>query len=173
MTRNLLRAGALLFLTATGAVHAQTVGEVDKRQSGVIEAWEKTTLTTRRAIFVKNKAPLFGAYEERGSNVFKPNEPLLVYAEPVGYGWRSGADGFDFGISVDFQVKKPDGQILGGQERFTIAAFKSRAKVQELMVNLTLTLTDFPVGDYVLEYKLHDITSDKATSFALPFKITP
>jgi len=28
-----------------------------------------------------------------------------------------------------------------------------------------------PAGDYVVEYKLHDVASDKTASFQMPFKI--
>jgi hypothetical protein len=36
---------------------------------------------------------------------------------------------------------------------------------------LTLNVTGAPPGDYVVEYKLRDISGDKSTSFELPFKI--
>ena len=39
------------------------------------------------------------------------------------------------------------------------------------MLLLTLNVTGAPSGDYVVEYKLRDISGDKTTSFELPFKI--
>jgi hypothetical protein len=39
------------------------------------------------------------------------------------------------------------------------------------MLNLTTGVSGAPPGDYVLEYKLRDVTGDKATTVQLPFKI--
>jgi hypothetical protein len=39
------------------------------------------------------------------------------------------------------------------------------------MVVPTLKLTSAPPGNYVVEYKLHDIASDKTAIFEMPFKI--
>ena len=39
------------------------------------------------------------------------------------------------------------------------------------MLNLTMNVSGAPPGDYVLEYKLRDITGDKSAVVELPFKI--
>jgi len=58
---------------------AQTLDEVEERQRAAVEAWEKTPLTQRRAVFVAAKPALYGAYDERKSNVFKEGEELITY----------------------------------------------------------------------------------------------
>ena len=129
-------------------------------------------LSVRRAIFVAKKAQGFGQFEERSSNVFKAGEPLIAYAEPVGYGWKDVGNGmFEFGFAVDFLIKSPDGKILAGQQDFARLAERSHARNLEFMVTLTLNVTGAPPGDYVVEYKMRDIAGDKSTSFELPFKI--
>jgi len=59
-------------LLGIGAVHAQSVEEVDRRQAALIEAWEKTPLTIRRALFIDGEPRGFGLYKERGSTEFRP-----------------------------------------------------------------------------------------------------
>ena len=39
------------------------------------------------------------------------------------------------------------------------------------MVVLTLNLSGAAAGDYIVEYKLHDIASDKTATFQMPFKL--
>ena len=148
-----------------------SLADIDVLQRAVTDAWEKTPMTTRRALFIAEPAENFGNFKERGSNVFKPGEKLVAYAEPVGYMWKANGAAFDFGVAVDFLVKSPEGKILAGQENFARFVKSSRAKLQEFMLTLTLSLDGAPSGDYVVEYKLRDINSSKATTISLPFKI--
>jgi hypothetical protein len=162
----------LAFLLGIGAIHAQSLDEVDRRQAALIEAWEKAPLTIRRALFIDGEPRGFGLYRERGSTDFKPGEKIVVYAEPVGYGWKDAGKGmFELGFVVDFVIKSRDGEILAGKENFMRIATESHTLNLEFMVVLTLNMTSAPPGDYVVGYKLHDIASDKTASFQLPFKI--
>ena len=162
---------ACLLLLSSGSF-AQSVQELDKREAALLESWEKTPLTVRRALFETENAHGFGQYNERSSNIFKPGEKLIAYAEPVGYGWKEAGPGqFEFGFDVDFLLKATDGKVLGGQENFAHLVLKSHARNREFMLNLTMNISGVSPGDYVLEYKLRDATSDKSTTVQMPFKI--
>jgi hypothetical protein len=170
----MMRLVLLLFmvLTAASAVEAQSLQEIDRRYAALVEAWEKTPLTVRRALFVADHPHGFGLYKERASNVFKPGEALVTYAEPVGFGAKDAGNGLlEFGFAVDFLIKSPDGQILTGQQDFARLTQQSHVRNLEFMLVLTLNVTGAPPGDYVVEYKLRDVSGDKSTSFEQPFKI--
>jgi hypothetical protein len=164
-----------LLLAATvlcGVAQAQTLDEIDKREAAVLEAWNATPLTVRRAIFVDGHPEGFGQYVERANNVFRAGEKLVTYAEPVGYGWKDIGGGlYQFGFKVDFLVKTANGKVIGGQEDFADIALKSHARNREFDVLLNLNLSDIEPGDYVIEYKLRDIASSKIVSISQPFKI--
>ena len=162
--------GAILL--SIGAAAAQSLEEVDKRQAAVIEAWQKTPLTIRRALFIEGEPRGFGLYRERSTKDFKPGEKVVVYAEPVGYGWKDAGNGmFELGFIVDFLIKSKEGEVLAGKENFMRIATESHTRNMEFMVVLTLNMSSAPVGDYVVEYKLRDIASDKSATFEMPFKI--
>ena len=164
----------LLFVAALygGAAQAQSVEEIAKREAAVIEAWNATPLTVRRAIFVEAHPDVYGDYAERANNVFKKGDKLITYAEPVGYGWKDIGGGFyQFGFKVDFLVKTPDGKVIGGQEDFANLVMKSRAHLTDFMVVLNLNLGNTGPGDYVVEYKLRDVASSKSYTISQPFKI--
>jgi hypothetical protein len=74
-------------------------------------------------------------------------------------------------VSVDLPAKSPDGKILSGQDGFGKFALTSGSKVQEFTLNLSLTLDGAPPGPCILQCKLHDLNSDKTSSFELPFTI--
>jgi hypothetical protein len=164
---------ALALLLASGAAgYAQTIEDVDKREAAVLEAWSATPLTIRRAVFVAGAPEGFGQYVERANSTFKKGEKLVTYAEPVGFGWKDIGNGlYEFGFKADFLLKSPDGKVLGGQEDFADLSQKSHARNREFMVILTLNLTGAPPGDYLIEYKLRDVTGAKSATFSQPFKI--
>jgi len=160
-----MRLVLLLFamLLSIGAARAQSLEEIDRRQAAMIEAWQKTPLTIRRALFINGEPRGFGLYQERGSKEFKHGEKIVVYAEPVGYGWKDAGKGmFELGFVVDFLIKSRDGEVL---------ATETHTRNLEFMVVLTLNMSSAPAGDYVVEYKLHDIATDKTAIFEMPFKI--
>jgi hypothetical protein len=162
----------LVLLAVAGTSRAQSLQEIDRRDAAVVEAWQKTPLTIRRAVFVSEHPDGFGEFVARTSNVFKPGEKLVAYVEPVGYAWKeNGKDSFDFGFNVDFLIKSPDGKIIAGQEDFAKLKQTSHARNREFMLTLTMSLDGARPADYILEYKLRDIASDKSAIVSLPFKI--
>jgi hypothetical protein len=161
-----------MLLAAAGSARAQTLQDVDKQEAALEAVWEKTPLTVRQAFFVTEHPSGFGEYTERSSHVFKPGEPLTAYVEPVGYGWKDDGNGtFDFGLSVDFLIKNKSGNIVAGKENFLHMAQHSHAKNKELMLTLNLNLNGAPAGDYTVEYKLHDLVTEKTATVDLPFTI--
>src|SRR5262249_16837352 len=62
---------ALVLLLSAVVAGAQSLEEVDKRRAALIEAWQQTPLTIRKAIFVKGEPRGFGLYEEHPSNEFR------------------------------------------------------------------------------------------------------
>jgi hypothetical protein len=148
-----------------------TLKDIDALRKAVTDAWEKMPLTQRRALFVTEKADLYGHYAARSSSEFKASEKLVTYVEPVGYVWKANGNAYDFGLTVDFAVKSPDGKILSGQEGFGKFAMTSSDKLQEFMLNLTLSLDGAPPGQYILQYRLHDLYSQKTSTIELPFSI--
>jgi len=96
----------------------------------------------------------------------------IVYAEPVGFGWKTVEDDqFEFGFNVDLTVKTADGKLVGEQDNFAKLAMKSRYRNREFMLQLTLDLNNASPGDYLLDYKLHDLGTEKTTTVELPFTI--
>lgn len=163
----------ILLFAGAGSLHAQTLQDIQKQEAALDAVWEKTPFSVRKTLFVTERPSGYGEYTERSSHIFKPGEPLIVYVEPVAYGWKDDGNGvFDFGVSVDLLVKRKDGNIVAGKEGFLRMLQHSHARNKELMLTLNLNLNGAPAGDYTLEYKLHDLVTEKAATVELPFTIS-
>jgi hypothetical protein len=151
---------------------APELARINALQDAVADAWQRMPLTERRVVFVAASPEGYGVYEERKSTVFKAGEKLITYVEPIGYTWTANADGtYTYGVAVDFLVKRSDGKVLGGQEKFLKFTRRSRVRNQELMLVLSLSLDGIKPGEYMVEYKLYDNQSSKESRFMQNFTI--
>lgn len=151
---------------------AQELDALAAAEATVATAWDATPLSFRKVLFA-SEIEAYGVYTEKEGAVFAPGEPIVIYAEPVGYGYTPNADGtFSFGFDFDLVVKTDDGEIVAGKDGFANTVLVSKAQNREFLVSLTLTLNEAPAGNYVLEYLAHDIASDETAAIALPFSIS-
>ncbi len=143
--------------------------EALRRAIGIVNA--KSPLALRKVQFIAEPPKGFGIYKQRANSVFRPGEPLIVYAEPVGMGWRL-EDGLNNALlATDFEIRTPDGQVLGGQKEFGRFSFASHEQNQEIMTHLTIRLSGIPAGAYVFGATYRDEVGRKSASLELPFQI--
>ncbi len=133
--------------------------------------WEQAPLTFRRALWVAGPPNGFGAYNPRETNVYAAGDQMIVYAEPVGFGWAKTGDIWQMNIAVDLAIKSKEGEVLLSQENFQKLALSSRVRNREFMTTLTLTLTGIPAGEYIADTTLRDQVSGKQGTMSLPFVI--
>lgn len=166
-----LQALVVATLAWASPAFAQSAQDIERKEAELVAVWEKAPLTLRKAVFVTEKAPIYGSYSPRANSTFKSGETILAYIEPIGYGWKPQGDSNLLGITLDVVLKGKDGKILGGQEKFLDYQQASRHKLRELMLNVTLTLGGTPPGEYQVEFVAKDLTG-KSGSVTLPFTIT-
>jgi hypothetical protein len=147
---------------------AEAIAALDEAAGAL---WDKVPLGFRRAMWVAEKASGFGAYNPRENAVYSAGAPMLVYAEPVGFGWRQSGEMWRTDLLADLTIKTADGKELFHQNEFQKLELASRVRNREFMVNFTYTLSGLPKGEYLLETTLRDQVSGKQGSFALPFTI--
>ncbi len=140
-------------------------------------AWDAAPLSFRTATFVTKAATASGQYTPRASSTFKPDEALIVYAEPVGYTFSTASDGKDvgshrFALSAGYELRNPGGQILAKGENFAKFAGESRNRQREFQTSLTFHFNGVPQGSYILQVTFNDDLSDKSAKIQLPFEIS-
>jgi hypothetical protein len=135
--------------------------------------WDASPMSFRKAFFVSSPPSGFGVYELRQTPSFKPGEKILIYVEPVGYGYKQDGNVFTVELVGDVEVKTSDGKVLGGQKAFTKFGLSSRVKNREFYAFITYDFSGLAAGNYVAGTTLTDSVTGKSGSFDLPFSIAP
>lgn len=146
---------------------ANIAGAMDAADALMASVWDaNTTIGIREAVLVVEPAAGIGIYNPRANEKYKIGEPILLYAEPYGYGFGSGGDGlYTIGFMVDLKVMTEAGEILGELPAVANLDLTSRKKMHEFTANLTYTLDGITPGRYILETTLRDKNSEKFGSF--------
>ncbi len=125
-------------------------------------------------LLVIEPASGFGIYNPRADNVFKAGEPIVIYAEPYGFGYGSPGEGlYSIGFQVDLQVQNEAGDVLGDVPNVTALDMSSRYPNKEFQANLTYNLDGIPPGKYRLITTLRDKNSLKFGTFETEIVIAP
>lgn len=114
----------------------------------------------------------FGIYTERPNHIYKPGEEIVLYMEPVGYGY--GSDGLgnnQIALYVDLTVLSDKGEKLGTFEKLGRIQIASRSHNRELFFKLNVSLDGVPPGKYRADFLMHDENSQKTAPFTTDFEI--
>jgi len=179
----------LIALAAAGSAAAQTLADKSKEAERLVAegkfadalaaldeasrlVWEQAPLSCRRILWVAEKAPGFGNYNPREGNTFSSGESMLVYAEPIGFGWSKSGEIWHAELAADIVIRAKDGSEIYRQKDFAQLPVASRARIREFFVNLTYKLSGIPKGEYFVDTVLRDTnTADKQATCTLPFTI--
>lgn len=136
------------------------------------EIWADIPLTLDYVELVAEPPRGYAAFVPRADAVFAPGEPIRVYLEPIGYGFRpTGPDALEVHLSADYLLLNADGQVLAGQRGFGEFVFALDQPAYELYVSLDFRFTGAPDGDYLLQAELVDRVSGDRAPFDIPFTI--
>jgi hypothetical protein len=151
----------------------QFLEAIETLNGAVGKIWDQSPLTVRKALFVSGDPPGFGLYTARKDSTYKASEVLVVYAEPVGYGFGREGDQYVIDVSVDVELKNKAGQVLGAKSDFGQLKLVSHAQNHEFMAKLSYNFSGLPAGEYEVVTTLRDAASGKKGNFSLPFTIVP
>jgi len=143
----------------------------DALDKAMEEIWKRSPLAFRKALFVVDSSG-FGIYQERESNVFQQGEPLVVYAEPIGFAYgRNAIGGSEISLVADFVLTDQNNNELFSQDDFLSVALPVRYHNREFQIKMTVNLTGLPPGSYIAKFHVRDKHSDKSGDFELPFEV--
>ena len=142
-------------------------GAIDAANALLAAVWDSSKeIGIHQTVLVTQPAAGYGIYNPRPDERFKLDEPILIYAEPFGFGYGSGGDGlYTIGFIVDLKVMTEAGEVLGELPSVANLDLTSRYQNREFQANLTYTLSGIVPGRYVLETTLRDKNSEKVGTF--------
>lgn len=140
-------------------------------ESAQDKLWAAAPLMFRRALFTAGEPVGYGVYDLREGSTFKRSEPLIIYSEPMGYGYGRDGSLFVISIDLDFVIKDPQGKEVAKQENFGNLNFRSRFPNKEFMAKVNYDFSGLPAGGYAVTTVFKDKNSGKTAEFTLPFKL--
>ena len=166
-----LCAAGLAFAAPASESSDESLQAIETARAAVSEALNKAPLGFRRILFVSAVPEGFAAYSPRENASFAPNEPLIVYTEPIGVAWKQNGGEFSSKLTVDFEIRTPDGKVLAVQKGFGEFALEAREPPLDYMSHIKLDVSGAPAGSYILGLTIHDANSGKSSTKDLPFEI--
>ena len=115
-------------------------GAVDAAAALFGTVWDGTKdIGIHQTVLVTEPAAGFGIFNPRADEKFKVGEPILIYAEPFGFGYGSGGDGlYTIGFTVDLKVSTEAGEVLGEIPGLANLDLTSRYQNREFQANVQL-----------------------------------
>jgi hypothetical protein len=165
------------------------LAELESAKQQYMTTWNNTAFNSQFDVFVaEGTVGLYGEYREHiPANVFRPGETMVLYVEPVGFGYlpitntnvgslgNTGAPSrtlYLINMTADIYGTDSSGTQIFAVEDLPIASnLISHSQMTEIPMTLTLTQEEpFPVGDYIITYVVHDQVTGQ--SFQLDRQIT-
>jgi hypothetical protein len=161
--------GAAALLAPLPAAADTSLSAYDAVRAALIAVFEELPLSVRNATLVTGTPKGFGQYERRTERTYKPDEPVLVYAELYGYGvTTAAAGGYVRDLSADLALLDATGAVRANQIGFWTSSETFETRPLEMHLSFSATLSAFPPGDYTLRFTINDKAFGKQTSFDLP-----
>ena len=178
---------ALLFLSATSLAAAgpivdaaeeaealnargKTVEALEALDKAVDAIWRESPLAFREVLLV-NSSGGYGIYEERADRTFRPDEKMMIYVEPVGFGYGGSSASATIDFKADLAIENTTGQVLGESRDIFSLSTPSQPGKREFSMTLTFGAPFLRPGDYKAVFTVRDENSDKSGSFEVPFSI--
>ena len=145
---------------------------IDALQKALEEVRRAAPLAVEKFMAVREPAKMYGGYVPRGSAEYRQDEELHFYLEPKNLVYPKAADGtYKPAFDVGFEILDKDGASVAKQDRFGSFQFTSQSALQDIYVNLHLTLTGAPPGAYEVRFTVKDVNSDKTATVKQAFKV--
>lgn len=148
-------------------------GAIGQAQDLLASVWgQAQAVSFSQALLVEQEATGYGVYNPRATNIFKPGEKILIYAEPVGFDYGNPGEGlWSVNFFIDLQVVDAGGSQLANLPEVTQYNMVSRHLNREIPANITYTLGGIKPGRYTLVTTFRDKNSQKSGSFQTAIEI--
>jgi hypothetical protein len=156
---------------------SQTASNFETAKDQYLAAWNHTAFHSGFDTFIQDgSAAGYGVYVTHPF-VYKPGESIVLYIEPVGYGFKQVVD--QQGNSLN-QLNLTASMIISGSNGTQLTAIKglpalsinSHNKNTEMFMTLKVDQQHpFPVGDYKITYIINDGSSGKSFQIVKSVKV--
>lgn len=160
--RHLLPAMFALLVSASATWAA--AADIDSLERQLAQARDEAPMVVKPFMAVAKPAQYFGDYEPRANTVYNRRETLHFYGEPKNLLYPKNAKGqFEPAFDVDVEIRGPTGETIK-QPKMMSFRLPARSRVQDIYLNLELTLDTAPPGKYNVKFVVRDLNSKKSAA---------
>ena len=149
----------------------KTVEALDALNSAVDEVWNAAPLAFRQVVLVESSDG-FGEYVERADRVFRPDDTMMIYVEPVAFGYNTSGPTATIDLDVDVAIENMTGQVLNEGKNLIEFSTETSPRRRELGMTLSLGAPYLRPGDYKAVFTVRDRNTGKSGTFEVPFTLT-
>ena len=144
--------------------HAASIGALEQALEKVRA---EAPMTVKPFLLVMQPAKFYGDYTPRANAVFRSGEAQQFYLEPKNLVYPlTGAATYEPSFEVDLKVLTSAGQVAVSQERFGSFRLPTKSPVQDIFLNLKVTLSGAPAGEYKIQFVVRDLNSKKTATLS-------
>lgn len=169
-----LRADSLADIAAAAeaaVAEGRTLDAVALGDRFAAAVWDAAPLAVRKAVLVEREPTAFGADTARADNLYGVDEEIHLYVEPVAFGWRQSAQGWETDFIADVRISDAGGRIIAAHKSFAEFRIASPQPTREVFLAMTYVFGGLGPGDYVATTTLHDRVKGTAVAFQTPIGI--
>jgi hypothetical protein len=152
------------------AASGKTVEALDALSGAMDAVCAASPLAFRKVVIVDSSSG-YGVYKERASKTFKPDDKMMVYVEPICFGYGGSGDATTIGFTADLSIENTTGQVLGEAKNVFSLSTPATPGKREFSMTLSFGVPFLRPGDYKASFTVHDQNSDKTGTFDVPFTI--
>ena len=163
MRKSLWIAAVAVSALGIGAAAAADIAALERELE---KARNDAPMMVQSFVAVDKPAPYYGGYEPRKDTVYRKGEQMHFYAEPKNLVFPKNAKGiYTPKFDVDLEVTGPGGASFK-KAKFVNFELETRSRIQDLYLNLDVSLTSAPAGKYNIKFVVNDGNSKKSVAFA-------
>ena len=145
-----------------GGAAAADIAELERQLE---QARKDAPITVVPFVITTKPAAYYGNYEPRKDSVFRKGEKMFFYAEPKNLIYPKNAEGiYQPAFDVDLEITGPTGESIK-QPKFASLKLDTRSRIQDLYLNLNVSLNSAPPGVYKVKFIIRDLNSKKTAAF--------
>jgi hypothetical protein len=156
---------------------SQTTTNFETAREQYLAAWNNTTFHSRFDTFIQaDSGTGYGVYVSHPP-VFKPGDTIVLYAEPVGYGFKQVVDAQgntlnQINLTAVITIASSNGTQLTSPLSIPLGSITSHNKTTEMYMTLKVNqTTPAPVGDYKITYNIKDGSTGKSFQLVKTVKV--
>lgn len=156
---------SLLTRAGTAEKSGNHAAAVEALEQALEKVRIEAPLTVKPFLVVTRPAKYYGDYTPRANAVFQSGEPQQFYMEPKNLVYpRTNAGIYEPAFDVDLQILAAGGQVIVNKEKFGSFRLPTKSAVQDIFLNLKVTLSGAPPAEYKVQFVVRDKNSKKTAT---------